>query len=322
MKFKSKLITLLLVAMSFNLFAAPAVLSYMEINGLIGGSYQYTSNDDTTDGNLYLNNFDLSLTLEASDFLSANVSTIYDDSMDYMEVDEAYAKLRIMEEYPLNITLGKLYLPTNVSLENSNFITDPMTYTFSEMQDIALMADFTWYHTMLSASFYKEDEDSQTEDTNIDAFVLNLAFAHDYSDSSFMLSTSYISNLYNASLFEGMQDDQELSAMSIATSFNWQQFSLFGEYIMTLDEYEDEKPSALHVEAAFQLVDQLKIAGQYGMSQKAEGLLNETTFGGIVNYKFMENSFSSANLALEQIISSDYQEETTNTTSLKLTYEF
>ncbi len=322
MKIKSILFTLLFVVLTASSFAAPALVSYMEINGLIGGSYQYSSDDDTSDGNLYLNNFDLSVSIEPADFFSATIATIYDDSMDYMEVDEAYATVRIMEEYPLNITLGKFYLPTSASGDNTSFITDPMTYTFSEMQEVALKAEFTWYHTILSTSFYKEDEDSQEEDTNIDAFVLNLAFAHDYSDSSFMLSTSYISNLMNSSIFSEIAQDEELSAMTIASTFAWKEFNLFGEYIMTLDEYQDEKPTVLHLEAGYQVIDDLSISGQYGMSQNAEDLLDETSFGGILNYRFMENSFSTANLALEHIIATDYQDKTRNTTSLKLSYEF
>ncbi len=335
MKIKSILVSIILVLIAGQLISVPAVLSFVEINGRVGASYQLLSENNTTDGDIYLNNFDVSVEINPGDFFSTYLGLIYDDSLESFEVDEAYAKVRLIEEYSFNLGAGKFYQPTSMGTDYTNFITDPQTYTFTEISNLGLMADVSWSSLTLTATLFKEEiqeDDTDSDDSNLDAFVINLASEHELTEGSLILSTSYISNLLNSSIFSDeeeadesglkeVEESDKISAISFGSAISWNNFSLLGEFALTLDDYNDEKPSVLHTELGYSLFENLGFALQYGMTKNAD-FLPETTMGAIMNYTFLQNSFSSLNIGLEYILTKDYDDEKTETTTLKLTYDF
>ena len=328
MKIKSMLVSILMLLLVGNLLSAPSILSYSEFNGTVGTSYQLTSNEDTTTGDIFLDNFDLSLGIAPSDFFSAYLGLIYDGSLDSFEIDEAYAKVRLMEEYSLNLQAGKFYQPTSITPDYSNFITDSNTYMFTEILDLGLKTDVSWNIFTLSASFFKEnlddDQNEANEDTNIDAFVLNLVSELELTDGDLLLNASYISNIMSSSTFlddEGLDNNEEITALSLGAAFNWRVFSFLGEFALALDEYNEQTPTVVHTELGYAYSDNLDFGLQYGMTKEAE-IFPETNYGGIINYTFLRNSFSSAKVSAEYIIANEYNEDIVNTATLKLTYEF
>ena len=211
MRFKSILISLLLVLLLGNLFAIP-------INGKVGAAYDFTSDDDSNSGDVVLTNFDLGLTIKPVDFFSAYLGLEYNRHfMDGLEVEEAYAKVRIIEEYPLHVTGGQFYMPTTLDSDYSKFITNPLTYQFAEMPEVGLMVDFGWETLTLKAAIFREDLDdsSYDEDYNLEAFVINLATEHQIEEVDFMVGGSYISNIMNSSYTSAPTDGDEVSAFAI-----------------------------------------------------------------------------------------------------------
>lgn len=324
MRFKSILISLMLVLLLGNLFAAPTIFNYMDFNGKVGAAYDFTSDDDSNSGDVVLTNFDLGLTIKPVDFFSAYLGLEYNNDMDGIEVEEAYAKVRIMEEYPLHITGGQFYMPTSLDSNYSKFITNPLTYQFAEMPEVGLMVDFGWETLTLKAAIFRENlvfEDPE-EDYNLEAFVINLATEHQIEEVDFMVGGSYISNIMNSSYTSAPTDGDEVSAFAIGATVNWREWGLLAEYVMTLDDLGADKVSVMNAELSFAFED-WTFAGKYAMSQKGEAThLPETLFGGIASYTFMRNSFSEASIGAEYIFETDYDDNDTHNGLLKLTYKF
>lgn len=327
MRFKSILISLMLVLLLGSLFAAPTIFNYMDFNGKVGAAYDFTSDDDSNSGDVVLTNFDLGLTIKPVDFFSAYLGLEYNSHfMDGLEVEEAYAKVRIMEEYPLHITGGQFYMPTSLDSNYSKFITNPLTYQFAEMPEVGLMVDFGWETLTLKAAIFRENlvfEDPE-EDYNLEAFVINLATEHQIEEVDFMVGASYISNLKNSVHFLAPMDgDDEIGAFTVGATVNWRNWGFLGEFLMTLDDLGADKVSVMHTELSFALTEDWVFAGKFGMSQDGEEVgLPETLFGGIASYTFMRNSFSSASIAAEYVFEAGYDDEDTHNGLLKLTYKF
>jgi len=323
MKIKSILISMMMLLLLGSLFATPAIFNYMDMNGTVGAAYKLMSDDDTSDADVVVTNFDLDLTLNPSDIFSAYLALDYSNDMDYMYVDEAYAKVRMMEEYPLHVTAGQFYMPTSIDKAESNFYSDPLTYSFAEMPEIGLMADFGWKTLTLKTAFFKEVGNDSDEDTNIDAFVVNLVTEHEIEDGKVMVSGSYTSNIGVSGIFEApMTGDDAVAAVTLGAMANWRDWGFLGEYLMTLDDIGEDPISVMHAELSFAAIPDWVFAAKYEMSQEADAFLPETVVGGVASYTFMRNSFSEASVGAEYLMETDYNEDSTNNAIVKLTYKF
>lgn len=315
----SKLILILVISVAFfgSLMATPVILDSMDLSGEVGVKYHFWSNDNYSSGDISVSNFDLGLTIEPVDMISAYLGLIYSDEMESLVVDEAYAKVRLIEEYSFDLTVGSFYQPTSIALDYSSFISYPFTYTFTELSEVALMGEAIWENFTFKTSIFKAD-DSFDNDSNLDTIVLNVATDNEIENGDFLISASYISNLSNLSYVS----DDEIGAISLGSTVNWKDYSFIGEFVMTLDEVNDEKPSVIYTEVSYLLRKNLIIAGNYTLTQNAQDLFSESVIGAVVNYTFMENDFSDATIGTEYLINTDYDENVQHNLAVKLSLEF
>lgn len=321
MKTKFLLITLVLVAFLSNLMATPEIFNKMELDGKVGVRYNFHSNDDNSYSDISVSNFDMNLAIEPFEKIAGYLGLIYNDGMEGLEVDEAYAKVKLMEEYSLALTAGNFYQPTSLALDYSSFITDPYTYTFTELSELAMMGEVTWRNYTFKTSIYNDDF-ADDGDSNLTSFVLNVSTEQEIEDINIVANGSYISNLIGDTIMLNDDGDPEMGAISLGTAINWSDFSFIGEYVMSLHEFNEEKPSVLYTELSYLLKNGITVAGKYSLSQNAQNFLNETAMGATINYTFMENDFSSASIGSEFMIESDYFENDVNTFIVKLSLDF
>lgn len=340
MKSKLLLVTFLFLILIGSLMANNEILNKVDFNGEVGVNYNFHSNDDNSFSDISVSNFDLSLKVEPFENIAGYLSLIYSDGMSSIEVDEAYAKIKLMEEYSLALTIGNFYQPTSIALDYSNFIADPSTYSFTELSELAIMGEITWNEINFKASIYNDDyyhqeendyewkakDDDSVDNSNLDSFVLNVSTEKEIEDVNIIASGSYISNLLSSGNFPDLgandSDKYEMSAISLGTTANWSDYSFIGEYVISLDKFNKDNPSLLYTELSYLLKNGIVVAGNFSLSQNAENILEESSMGLALNYTFMETDFSTATIASEFLHTSAYDDFKENIFRVKLSLEF
>ena len=256
------------------------------MGGVIDVIAKQTNNDSwsgDTASDLVLDTLELSFEASAGDWVNGSILFLYEDANDdNFLMDQAYITFANAEVTPFYATAGRFYVPFGNF--KSNMISDPVTLTLAETRadaaQLGIAMDNGFYGSAYVFNGDAEEEKNNytgTDRSKIDNYGLNLGFAMENDDFSLDLGAGYINNIANSSsLLEAMDDTglcdgsgctkDYVGGLSIYAIASYGQFSLIGEYIASLDDFESKelvksellpyvdnkiKPKAWNIEGAY-----------------------------------------------------------------------
>ncbi len=179
-----------------------------------------------------------------------------EDSSAYSLVDEAYIVQKIGDA---SIKVGRSYI--NFGSQETNFISDPTTLEFGEVQTEVVEAN---YEKMGFTGAIFTYEASAWEDgkEGLNSYGASLGYENDY----FALGASYISNMSNSEFLEDLSGKVESmpAAYAVYGKANYKGLAIMAEYMSAVDSFNNAEftyskngvdqevtPSTLNLEIAY-----------------------------------------------------------------------
>ncbi len=310
--------------------------------GFVNTDYDDPGSDDVDSSDIVLSTVELGVDAEIHKHVSGHILFLYEEGEDIV-VDEGFITIDGKDVVPLYLNAGQIYLPFGQF--ESHMITDPLTLDLGETSDSAVQVGFA--NDIIDASvvvFNGDIDESDEDDDTIASYAAGITFSlPDGSIPNVGLSAgvSYISNIADTDGFEGFleasdQVEDHVAGVGAFVSLSFMDMIFIeAEYIGALDDFEDgdigdafdegdeSKPSAMNVELAVALLENLELAVRYGTTDDIKGgiddeSLPETQYGITAAYGL----FDSTTLALEYL-KSDYEnddEETVITAQLAIEF--
>lgn len=303
----------------------------VEISGLIEVEVS-SINDDINDedtSDITLATIELGIDASLSEWARGHLLLLYEEGEedDHIIVDEGTISLSNDEKCPGYLTVGKMYLPFG-SFE-SNMISDPLTLEIGEIGDSAVQFGYEANGFYGSIYAFNGDINETGEDDEIDTFGVNLGFGMENETMTLDVGVDWISNIGDT---DGIGDyldsddhpggpideiDDYVAGLSLHAVFSTGPFTIIGEYVTALDEFEvgeidfdddGAEPEAWNLEAAFstELFNrETTFALGYQLTDEAVALgLPEDRYLGAVSMAFFDNT----SLAFEYLHDEDYGE--------------
>jgi len=240
----------------------------------------------------------------------------FDDADSSFDVDVGTITVGNTEQFPLYATIGKFYVPYGALLTHfpdDPLIDSPVTLTFGEISQKALMAGFEMSGFNLSAYIFNgEVEETGDDENQIDSFGADAHYSYESepNELALMIGASYLSNLADT---DGISDalptdklEDLVAGWAAYFSSRWGMFFLDAEYMAALDNFdatelaakngEGAEPAVWNIEAGFNYNwwRNLEVAFKYAGSDEAEGLeIPETRFGVALNQEIFDNTILS-----------------------------
>jgi hypothetical protein len=120
-------------------------------------------------------------------------------------------------------------------------ISDPLTLEIAEAQETSAFLGFEHSGAYGGVYLFNGDIDEDGEEDHLENFGANLGYAMEIEGFSFDISGGYISNIADTDgLSDALPDDIDDYADGATASaiFSYQGFSLIGEYVTALDDFE------------------------------------------------------------------------------------
>ncbi len=282
------------------------------------------NNEDTS--NVSLATVEIGLDAKISEWSSGHILLLYEDDDDGagdLNVDEGTITMGNLEKFPFYMTAGKMYLPFG-SFE-SNMISDPLTLEIAETNDSAVKLGFEVGGFYGSVYGFNGDIEETGEDNKVDVYGTNIGYGMENNQMALDVGVDWINNIADS---DGIGDhlqarevasaeeiDNYVAGFSVHAMFVMGSFSLVGEYIAALDNFEatevawetgGAEPVAYTMEAAFstELFNrQTTFSLGFQATDEAVDLgLVEELYIGAVSMEI----FPHTNLAIEYSLGDDY----------------
>lgn len=322
--------------------AAPAIMAFqltasaeeqaeqkIKFSGSIGleGSYNKSepkAGKDVESGGLSAS-ADLGIEVNIEKNVTGFVGLTWEDNDDdsySLEIDEAYLKLGGNDAMPLFFRAGKMYVPFGKF--ETCMISDPLTLEIGETRGSAAELGVNFAGFYLSGYAFNGAEDIYGEDDKTDNFGGSIGYAYESDSFSIEIGGSYINSLYEAggladSIGEQrdsfVNEDEDYLALkdyvpgaAAYLVLKAAGFSLFGEYVVMLDDPEFEKydnatstldtekydaMKAWNIEAGYTF----NVAGKettlgvaYQGVKNAGDMLPETRYSGVLSVGILEGT--------------------------------
>jgi hypothetical protein len=239
----------------------------------------------------------------------------FDDEDSSFDVDVGVVTIGNTDQFPLFATVGKMYVPYGALLTHfpdDPLVDDPVTLTFGEINEKALLVGFYMADFTVSAYCFNGNVEEFGDDENqIDSFGADANFTYENEPNELMvkIGASYLSNLADT---DGITDvindnvgqekvDDLVDGVAAYFSSRWKVFFLEAEFMSALDSFDaaeiatkngnDAKPAVWNIEVGFTYDwwRTLEVALKYAGSDEAEGLLiPETRFGVAFNQEIFD----------------------------------
>jgi hypothetical protein len=252
---------------------------------IIGGAIEVVANHTDSDGwsnqdasDLVLDTFELGIEASAGDWVNGSILFLYeDDTDDSLLVDEAYITFANADVTPFYANVGRLYVPFG-NFE-SNMISDPATLTIGETRAELVQLGFEVENGIYGSAYvFNGDAEevknnyAEQENNHIDNYGMNLGYVIEYDDISVDFGAGYINNIASSGGLAKLVDSNALCAdggcikeyvggLSLHAIASFGSFSLIGEYITALEDFEANeltgdhsdklKPRAWNIEGAY-----------------------------------------------------------------------
>ena len=274
--------------------------------------------DDESD--IALTTVELGMEAVINEWVTGVVTLLYedptfDDEDSSFDVDVGVVTIGNLDQFPLFATVGKMYVPYGALLTHfpdDPLVDDPVTLTFGEINEKALLVGFDMGGFILSAyAFNGNVEEFGDDDNQIDSFGADANFTYENEPNELILKigASYLSNLADT---DGITDvindnvgvekvDDSVDGVAAYFSSRWKVFFLEAEFMSALDSFDaaevptknggGAKPAVWNIEIGFTYDwwRTLEVAFKYAGSDEAEGLtIPETRFGVVFNQEIFD----------------------------------
>lgn len=289
---------------------------------VIGGAVEVEASSGEESSDIAVATVEIGLASQINEKVAAEVVLLHEEDETDFSVDTATVSLAMTDN--LNLTAGQTYVSFGVF--GTYMISDPLTLELAETNATALQAGYK--AGPVNASFYTFN--GVNADEEIDNWGANLGYISD----RFLLTLGYLANLGDSDTIAADSIDTEVPAMSVSAGVHLGGFSLLGEYVSALDEFQvgdgntdpDEgylftdkaQPRATNLELAYTVAATAFAVGVQ-TTDEAEALgLAEKRILGTISHKLMKNTV----IALEWASNDDYAGESSETVTAQLAVEF
>ncbi|HHP7234104.1 MAG TPA: LbtU family siderophore porin [Desulfobacterales bacterium] len=237
----------------------------------------------------------------------------FDDEDSDFNVDVGSITVGNTTRYPLYATIGMIYVPYGALLTHfpdDPLIDSPVTLTFGEINEKALLVGFETGGFGLAAYAFNGDVEEDGDDENqIDSYGLDANYTYEREADALMLmvGASYLSNLADTDgISDALPSDKlqdTVAGWAAYFSSGWGRFFFEAEYMAALDDFDTAElatdggagaePAVWNIEAGFNYDwwRNLEVAFKYAGSDEAEGLgIPGTRFGVALNQEIFDNT--------------------------------
>ena len=304
----------------------------------MGGTVEVDANYENHAGSsLSVGTLELTMDARINDWTEARVVLLHEEGADQdVMVDEATITVGNPESTPLYVTAGKMAVPFgNFSTQ---LLSDPLTLELAETKRNALLIGFEregW-----KGSSYMFDGESQRvgKGNRLDQYGVSLGYAMEMDDMALDVGIAYINAMENS---DGVSDalverlevmPGYIGGLSTHAIFSVGPYSLVGEYISALDDFDSQgvrgvKPQAWNSEFGYSfgfLEREASLALGYQGTRDAHFLeLPEERLSGGVSVALEENTSLGFEFYHDEGYSSDDQEGVdTDSATVRLAVSF
>ncbi|MBF0380277.1 MAG: LbtU family siderophore porin [Magnetococcales bacterium] len=270
---------------------------------------------DTSD--LVVSTVELAIDGTVNDWVSANVTLLYEEDDTPLDVDSASFTIANPDKSPFSLTVGSVAVPFGAY--SSNLLSDPLTLSLGETVETAAILSLA--NDNFSASVYAFNGSSSTGDEAIEQYGLSLGYTIESGDLSLELGAGWINAIEDSDTIQdaiptavtAMND--HITGAAYHATLGFKGFTIIGEYVAAMDDFETKaltfngngaRPSAWNAEVgySFEIGERgATIAASYQNSDEALGLgLAKQTFSA----GFAVDVFENTTAAFEWKVDSDY----------------
>ena len=324
-----------------------AINEFVSLSGLVEGEFAIGDDFEGNNFNEFnLATVELGLDVEVNEWARGSILALYEggEEDEGIIIDEGFVELGNYEQFPLGLTMGKLYVP--FGNYETNMIQDPLTLEVGEINDFGVNIGFEAagvYGALFAYNGMKTDGGSEV----VKGYGAQLGYAFANDSISVDAGFSYVNNIGDSGGIGDFLSDElgkdtvqdqvgGLGAHAIAT-FEGARIVL--EYVSALDTFNDQnatdptdvyraEPSAWNVEFAYSLLlgdmPSNFAIGMQGTDEAVELGLPETRFLAIASFEI----FPATALSFEYFYDTDYSiadggtDESANTFTTQLAYAF
>mgnify|MGYP000471044422 CR=1 FL=1 len=215
----------------------------LEVEGIYHSNYQ-----DDASSDLELATLEFGVDAEIHEYVSSHVLFLYEEPTDEdIEVDKALITLGNPAKFPVYLTAGRQYLPFGAY--KTAMVSDPLTLEIAESQETALLLRFKEKGAYGGVYAFNGDVDeSGDSEDHIDNYGANVGYQMETDDLATDISVSYLNNIADSdTLGDTLQDKaggeikDYVPGMAASSSLEFNSFTLIGEYISALDDFQQNK---------------------------------------------------------------------------------
>ena len=304
------------------------ITDHVELSGVVeveANSWSVDDNgfyEDDDGSDFTLATVEIGLDAQISEWSSAHILLLYEEGEedDHVIIDEGTITLGNMDKFPLYLSAGKMYVPFGCF--ETNMISDPLTLEMGETRDTSVLLGFEsgFFHGSLYA--FNGDINEAGEDDDIDTYGAVLGYIYAKDNRSLHFTFHYISNIADTDgigdyLEDGGIDeiDDYVDGISIHAHLGIGPFTLVGEYLTALDDFENTEiafkgdgaePESWNVELGYTTElfsrETTLALGYQGTDEAVAFGLPEYLYIGSISMEIFDHTF----LAFEYFHAEDY----------------
>jgi len=178
-----------------------------------------------------------------------------------LDIDEGFITLGNIEQSPLLLTIGRIYLPFGVY--GTHFLSDPLTLELGETNKIAAQVLFEKSELSASLFLYNGDVKEADESERVSQYGANLGFLVEGS-FIYAINLAYVSNLAESGGLQGVMSAVDfkdvVGGFALSSSLSRGPFMVIAEYVAATSSFDaadlsfdggGAKPTAWGVEGAY-----------------------------------------------------------------------
>jgi hypothetical protein len=293
-----------------------------------GAVYRDENEDGEDESDIALTTVELGIEAIINPWVTSEVVFLFedptfDDEDSGFDVDVGTITIGNTDEFPLFATVGKFYVPYGALLTHfpdDPLVDVPVTLTFGEINERAVLAGFEMAGFTVSAYAFNGSVEEEGDDENqIDTYGAdaNFTYENEAHELTLQIGASILSDLADT---DGISDaiatdtiEDDVCGWAAYYSGTWRMFFLDAEYMGALRSFDEAelatkngegaRPSVWNVEIGFNYDwwRNLEVAFKYAGSDEAEGLtIPETRFGLALNQEIFDNTVFSIGYLIDE----------------------
>ncbi len=316
----------------------------LELYGLVeveASAGEAFDNSDSSD--VSLATAAIGLDAKLSEWSTGHLILLYEEGEedDHIIIDEGTITFGNLEQFPLYLSLGKMYVPFG-SYEN-NMISDPLTLEIGETRESALQVGFVKDGLSGSVYAFNGDIDETGKDDTIREYGANIGYTLEDEAWGLNLGLDWINNIGASKTLQPYLETTSGTVadfpegLAVHGALRYGQWSLLAEYLTALDSYlpaevdfngQGAEPEAMMTEIAYftnVFGRRVSLAVGYQWTDEALALeLPESRYIGAVRAWLLSNTA----VALEYAHDKDYSieeggtDENAHTATMQVAIEF